>query len=111
MHFVTSQDELNSLPGETQFKLLKKGLPECIVMAKVWGFNNRSLEDELDLVLADNDLNMFRVRNISLSNKSEFSTDDINKVRHLRAFLASLVSYLTSVSSLYLYQIPSTFLT
>ena len=64
LHFVTSQDELNSLPGETQFKLLKKGLPECIVMAKVWGFNNRSLEDELDLVLADNDLNMFRVRNI-----------------------------------------------
>ena len=64
LHFVTSQDELNSLPGETQFKLLKKGLPECIVMAKVWGFNNRSLEDELDLVLSDNDLNMFRVRNI-----------------------------------------------
>ena len=64
LHFITSQDELNSLPGETQFKLLKKGLPECIVMAKVWGFNNRSLEDELDLVLADNDLNMFRVRNI-----------------------------------------------
>ena len=52
---------MNSLPTDTQFRLLKKALPECVVMAKVWGFNVKSKEDELSLVLADRDNQQFKV--------------------------------------------------
>ena len=62
LNFLTSLDELNCLPVETQFSLLKKSLPEAVMMAKVWGFNNQSLEDEIGLVFADRDLRQLEVK-------------------------------------------------
>ena len=36
MNFITSLDEMTSLPTDLQFKLLSKRLPEAVVMAKVY---------------------------------------------------------------------------
>ena len=63
---------MNSLPTDTQFKLLKKAIPECVVMAKVWGFNVKSKEEELSLVFTERDLQQFKVngmKNITMINK------------------------------------------
>ena len=63
---------MNSLPTDTQFRLLKKAIPECVVMAKVWGFNVKSKEEELSLVFTERDLQQFKVndmKNITMINK------------------------------------------
>ena len=49
------------LSQEKQFCLLKKVLPEAIVMAKVWGFNVTTVEGELSLALSDSDHQQFSV--------------------------------------------------
>ena len=70
---------MNSFPIDLQFKLLKNGLPEIMVMAKVksspskglynflllkvWGFNVQRFEDEIGLVLSDVDIKQFEVNN------------------------------------------------
>ena len=49
------------LSQERQFSLLKKGLPEAIVMAKVWGFSVRTVQEELSFALSDSDYQQFSV--------------------------------------------------
>ena len=49
------------LSPERQFSLLKKGLPEAIVMAKVWGFSVRTVQEELSFALSDSDHQQFSV--------------------------------------------------
>ena len=66
------------LPTHTQFRLLKKSIPEAILMTKVffpiiydlshirlrivevWGFNVADVDYELSLVLTDTDMQQFR---------------------------------------------------
>ena len=58
---------MTCLPADTQFRLLKKAMPECLVMAKVWGFNVKTAEEELSLVFADRDHQQFKVYNTYIS--------------------------------------------
>ena len=69
---------MNSLPAETQFRLLKKSIPEAVVMAKVWGFNNQSLQDEIGLVFADRDIRQFEV---NFSDTILFSVWKLKRIR------------------------------
>ena len=78
LNFLTSLDEMNSLPAETQFRLLKKSIPEAVVMAKVWGFNNQSLQDEIGLVFADRDIRQFEV---NFSDTILFSVWKLKRIR------------------------------
>ena len=75
---MTSQEEMAGLPTHTQFRLLKKSIPEAILMTKVffpiiydlshirllivevWGFNVADVDYELSLVLTDTDMQQFR---------------------------------------------------
>lgn len=52
---------MNGFSQETQFHLLKNRLPEAAVMAKVWGANVPTVEEELSFVLADSDIRQFQV--------------------------------------------------
>ena len=56
-----------SFSPETRFNLLRKSLPEATVMAKVWGSNVPTVEEELNFVLAESDLRQFRVRRNGLT--------------------------------------------
>ena len=78
LNFLTSLDEMNSLSAETQFRLLKKSIPEAVVMAKVWGFNNQSLQDEIGLVFADRDMRQFEV---NFSDTILFSVWKLKRIR------------------------------
>ena len=62
LNFITSVEDMSSLPVETQFRLLKKGLMHCIVMTKVWGFNVPDVYEEIGLVLSYQDLDQFQVQ-------------------------------------------------
>ena len=65
------------LPVHTQFRLLKKAIPQAIVMTKVltrisatylhiflivkvWGFNVANVEHEMEMVFSETDMQMFR---------------------------------------------------
>ena len=52
------------LGQEKQFSLLKRALPEAIVMAKVWGFSVRTVEEELSFVLSERDHEQFSVSRV-----------------------------------------------
>ena len=62
LNFITSVEDMSSLPVETQFRLLKEGLMHCIVMTKVWGFNVPDVYEEIGLVLSYQDLDQFQVQ-------------------------------------------------
>ena len=55
---------MSGLSPERQFSLLKKGLPEAIVMAKVWGFSVRTVQEELSFALSDSDHQQFSVSGV-----------------------------------------------
>ena len=75
---MTTQEEMAGLPAHTQFRLLKKSIPQAIVMTKVltripatylyiiflivkvWGFNVANVEHEMEMVFSETDMQMFR---------------------------------------------------
>ena len=61
---MTSAEEMASLSTEKKFSLLKRGLPEAQVMAKIWGANVPTVEEELNFVFAASDIQQFEVRNL-----------------------------------------------
>ena len=77
---MTSQEEMAGLPTHTQFRLLKKSIPEAIIMpkvlsclsttymyqisilfiVKVWGFNVANVDYELSFIFTETDMQQFR---------------------------------------------------
>jgi hypothetical protein len=61
LNFVSSVDDLARLPKSKQFSLLKKNLPEAVVLTKVLGFNMRTWKEEMGFVFTNPDIQQFKV--------------------------------------------------
>jgi len=60
LNFICSGDDLDKLPKSKQFSLLKRNLPEAVVLIKVLGFNMRTWTEELDFVFTNLDNQQFK---------------------------------------------------
>lgn len=60
LNFICSGDDLDRLPKSKQFSLLKKNLPEAVVLIKVLGFNIRTWTEEMDFVFTNLDNQQFK---------------------------------------------------
>jgi len=60
LNFLFSGDDMDGLSSSYQFSLLKRHLPEAMVLVKLVGFNIKNVQDELDFVFTRRDLEQFR---------------------------------------------------
>lgn len=62
LNFICSGDDLDKLPKSKQFSLLKRNLPEAVVLIKVLGFNMRTWTEEMDFVFTNLDNQQFKAQ-------------------------------------------------